>query len=100
MRYTNNKILSKDKIPYYKGKIYPQIPLSENDIYIITTIGDRLDTLANNYYKDPTLWWVISIANNGIIPQDSLFITPGTQLRIPTDLNAVLNRYEQLNKIR
>ncbi len=31
---------------YYKQKYYPNIPLSETDEYIITTIGDRLDTLA------------------------------------------------------
>ena len=32
--------------PYIKGKQYPNIPLSENDVYVITTIGDRLDLLA------------------------------------------------------
>jgi hypothetical protein len=51
---------------YYKQKYYPNIPLSSTDEYVITTIGDRLDTLAYSYYRDSTLWWIISIANNNI----------------------------------
>ena len=31
---------------------YPEIPRADNDIYIFTTIGDRYDTLAQQYYKD------------------------------------------------
>ena len=99
MRYTNSTILSKDGKSYYKGKKYPQIPLSENDVYVITNIGDRLDTLANSYYKDISLWWIISAANSNVISSDSLFITPGTQIRIPTDIGNILNQYETLNKI-
>ena len=64
-RYNNKTILRTDQgKPYYKGKQYPNIPLSENDIYVITTIGDRLDSLAYSYYRDSDLWWVISAANN------------------------------------
>ena len=85
--------------PYIKGKQYPNIPLSENDIYIITTIGDRLDSLAYSYYNDATMWWVISMANNNVT-RGSLFPIPGTQLRIPTDLNTVLNLYKQFNNVR
>ena len=51
---------------YYKQKYYPNIPLSDTDEYVITTIGDRLDNLAYSYYRDSTLWWIISIANNNI----------------------------------
>ena len=25
--------------------------------------GDRLDTIAQKYYNDSTLWWIIAIAN-------------------------------------
>jgi len=85
--------------PYFKGKFYPNIPLSESDVYVITTVGDRLDTLAFSYYRDSTLWWIISAANNNIT-KGALYPEPGTQLRIPTDLNYVLNLYEQFNKAR
>ena len=96
-RYNNKTILKTDNgKPYYKGKQYPNIPLSENDIYIITTVGDRLDLLAYNYYNDSTLWWVISMSNNNIT-KGSLFPTPGTQLRIPQNINKVLKIIEDAN---
>lgn len=99
MRYNNPNILNNsNNIKYYKGKQYPNISLSESDIYIITTIGDRLDLLSYQYYNDVNMWWVISIANNNIT-KGSLFPIPGTQLRIPTDLNTVLKQFEQYNKI-
>jgi hypothetical protein len=40
--------------PYYKARFYPNVPLSENDVYVITTVGDRLDSLAYSYYNDST----------------------------------------------
>jgi hypothetical protein len=90
-RYDDNIILKTSQgKPYYKSKAYPNIPLSENDVYVITTVGDRLDSLAYSYYNDVNLWWVISSANNNIT-KGSMFPIPGTQLRIPTDLNTVLN---------
>jgi hypothetical protein len=82
---------------YYKDNKYPRIPLSVNDIYVITTDGDRFDTLATQYYGDPSLWWVISTANESL-PQNSLFMPLGTQLRIPTDIAGVISRYDRLNR--
>jgi hypothetical protein len=99
-RYDDKTILktSQDK-PYYKGKIYPNIPLSESDVYVITTIGDRLDSLAYSYYRDVNLWWVISAANNNVT-KGSMFPVPGTQLRIPLNLNNVLQQFNKFNKAR
>lgn len=99
-RYENSSILTTfDYRPYYKVKFYPNIPLSESDVYVITTVGDRLDSLAYNYYQDATLWWVISMANNNIT-KGALYPAPGTQLRIPTNINSVFNLFEQFNKVR
>jgi nucleoid-associated protein YgaU len=99
-RYNNSTILStQEGRPYYKGKFYPNIPLSETDVYVITTIGDRLDNIAYSYYNDSTLWWVIAAANNNAT-NGALYPIPGTQLRIPTDVNAVLNLCNQFNKAR
>jgi hypothetical protein len=39
------------------------------------------------------------MANNNVT-RGSLFPIPGTQLRIPTDLNTVLNLYKQFNNVR
>ena len=100
-RYENTDILKTEYTdrPYYKGKYYPNIPLSENDVYVITTVGDRLDNLAYSYYNDSTLWWIIATANNNIT-KGALYPTPGTQLRIPTDLNNVLQQFDKFNKAR
>ncbi len=50
-RYDSKTILKNQQgTSYIKGKFYPNIPLSENDIYVVTTIGDRLDYLAYTYY--------------------------------------------------
>jgi hypothetical protein len=99
MRYNNPEIkytISGKR--YYKRKIYPQIPFSDTDIYVITTIGDRLDSLAYTYYRNAELWWVISIANNNST-NGSIFPQPGVQLRIPTNINYVLDLFELENEI-
>jgi hypothetical protein len=83
--------------PYYQGKLYPNIPLLPTDIYAIASVGDRLDYMAYQYYRDSELYWIISIANNNVT-KGSIFPIPGTQLRIPTDLNLVLNLFRSLNK--
>lgn len=99
MRYDQNIIYKTiDNKPYYKGKLYPDIPYTDTDDYVITTIGDRLDLLAYSYYKDPELWWVISIANNHIT-KGSMFPAPGLQLRIPTNINDVLRLFNEINSL-
>ena len=99
MRYDKNIIYKTSSGKrYYKGKIYPEIPYSDTDEYIITTIGDRLDSIAYSYYNDAELWWVISVANNNIT-NGSMFPVPGTQLRVPTNINNVLNLFDQVNNL-
>jgi len=80
------------------NNIYPDIPLSDTDYYVITTNGDRLDILADQFYSDSTLWWILASAN--ALPGDSLVPTPGTQLRVPTNIQAILNQYKSINNIR
>jgi len=80
----------------YKTVRYPEIPLSENDIYVISQAGDRFDILANEYYSDPTLWWIISISNQNL-PQNSLSIPEGQQIRIPNNLSSILFNFENIN---
>ena len=99
-RYDNKTILkTSDGKPYYKGKVYPSIPLSESDIYVITTIGDRLDYMAYTYYRDSELYWIISIANNNVT-KGSMFPIPGTQLRIPVNAGSVISLFNQFNTAR
>ncbi len=73
-----------------------KIPLNENDIYVITTVGDRFDLLAQQYYGDSSLWWVISIANEEL-KQNSLVPPPGGQIRIPYNPTEVVNEFNRIN---
>jgi hypothetical protein len=96
-RYDKANILKTiDGVPYYQNVIYPNIPLDSSDLYVITTDGDRLDLLAYSYYRDSSLYWIISVANNNAT-KGSLFPVPGTQLRIPQDYAYILTQYYQLN---
>jgi hypothetical protein len=67
----------------YVTKIYPNIPLRDDDVYVATELGDRLDTLAFQFYKDSTLWWIIASANN--IHNAVFALREGTILRIPSN---------------
>jgi hypothetical protein len=81
---------------YRRNPIYPEIPLSTEDIYIIATEGDRYDTLATTYYGDPTLWWIISTANSSS-NRASLVPTLGSQIRIPSNKQQAINLFDSLN---
>ena len=100
-RYENPDILKTEYTnrPYFKGRFYPNIPLAESDVYVITTVGDRLDSLAFSYYNDATLWWIISAANNNIT-KGALYPEPGTQLRIPTNVSNIIELYNRFNQAR
>lgn len=78
-RYRNTKVITKDGINYFDKTIYKKIPQSDNDMYVITQYGDRLDMLAFKYYQDTTLWWYIAKANN----LHSINVKENIQLRIP-----------------
>lgn len=83
---------------YYTTNIYPEIAPTDSDYYVITTINDRLDLLAYDFYQDSSLWWVIASAN--ALPGDSIYPPIGVQLRIPTNIQAVLNTYNRVNNAR
>ena len=104
-RYNNYSFTQKSKLDvdnkrrYYDSLLDPTIPLSYNDIYVVTTIGDRLDLLAWKYYTNTEFWWMIAAANPEL-RKDSLYLEPGIQLRIPSDFNAVLKLYKEQNQSR
>ncbi len=93
--YTDTKF-GKDKKRFMQTTIYPKVLSDDNDLYIITEQGDRLDILANTYYKNPSMWWVIATANN--INDANFYIEPGIQLRIPANISKILNDLQKLNK--
>lgn len=95
-RYQNIPTEIINKKPVYRTVKYPEIPLDENDTYVTTVQGDRFDILALQYYQDESLWWIISIANDSL-PQNSLIIPEGIQLRIPANVVGTIQSYNKLN---
>ena len=96
-RYTNiQEFLTQNNKPFKGTTKYPDIPLSFDDIYVYTDEGDRFDILAQNYYGDSTLWWVISTGNPQL-NQMSMFPPLGIQIRIPSDLQVIDAMLEKRN---
>ena len=87
-----------DQAPAYIQQLYPSVVLASNDYYIDVSINDRLDLLAQDFYGDSKLWWVIAMAND--LPGDSVFPPLGFQLRIPNNANRALDEFESLNTNR
>ena len=79
----------------YLTTSYQSIQPKETDTIVLSRQGDYLDKLAFDYYGDPTLWWVIALANN--LGKSRLSIPPGLQLRIPTDIAQILSDFNTLN---
>ena len=98
-RYRNIKNLKTKKgKPYKLNPFYPDIPETESDIYVITTGGDRYDTLAQQFYGDSSMWWAIASSNTS--KRDNLIVKPGVQLRIPFPKQKVLELYKSVNSSR
>jgi len=106
-RYKNTPVIKTDNKPNYQTTRYPEVPLNDNDTYVYSTQGDRFDVLANQYYGDQSLWWIISIANTATagtslpsdLPQDSLIIPEGMQIRIPANYVDVINGFKNINSL-
>ena len=81
----------------YQPTYYPSTNAQENDSYIITGATDRLDLIANDFYGDSTLWWIIAMVND--LEGDSMFPPTGIQLRIPANISTLLTKFNQSNNI-
>jgi len=96
-RYLNiPKTKINGKLVYVTSR-YPEVPITSDDIYVYSVQGDRFDVLAQQYYKDSSLWWVISIANTDQLPQNSLVIPEGLQIRIPAFYAGIINTFNRIN---
>lgn len=81
---------------YMESTIYPKIKPSDNDFYIISEDGDRLDLLAKRYYDNPAMWWIIAVANN--LNDANLYVETGIQLRIPADTANISAQLRKINE--
>ena len=64
------------------------------DKFVVTTLDNRLDSLANQYYGDVSLWWVIAKAN-GI--KGKTVLKAGQIIRIPGEIPKILEEFDDLN---
>ena len=95
-RYNNTKIkIGRDGKRVLKPTIYPKIPIRESDVFIYPKFGDRLDNLAQKYYKDVSLWWIIAKANG--LDEAHIGLTLDEQIRIPIDIEPILNKLKELS---
>ena len=72
----------KKKSLSYATTIYSDVPERDDDIYVTTQEGDRLDNLALVFYGSPQHWWFIAHTNN----ITTMNIKAGLTLRIPSSL--------------
>jgi hypothetical protein len=96
MRYKNSKFKSDEggnKI--FTTTLYPRVKHRSTDTFLVMVEKTRLDHLAHKFYENANHWWVIAIANN---IKGTMYINPGTQVRIPRDIGSILHDYNKINK--
>ncbi len=81
----------------FKQTYYPNIPESEDDIYILTSKTDRFDLISYDFWGDESYWWALIMINN--LEGDSFYPPEGIQLRIPKNINNVINIFNKENGI-
>jgi len=94
-RFTKQKIDKDTGNRVYGTTVYPKIPLDDNDIFVYSIEGDRLDLLAHKYYGDETLWWIIAKANS--LRDGKFALSAGQHLRIPQDIDQILAALRTIN---
>jgi hypothetical protein len=95
-RYNTSKILRDENGTRYLNRVeYPSIPIRDNDVFIRGVFGETFMNIANRFYQDKDLWWIIARANN---QGDSIYTVPGKEYRIPQNINLILQELEQLNR--
>lgn len=80
----------------FKTTRYPKIPYYYDDVYVIATETDYLDSMAQLYYKDTSLWWILAQAN-GI--KGTLKAPTGKQMRIPQRPDIIISNFNRENSI-
>ena len=97
MRYRNTKVkVDKDGNRVFGLTFYPKIPIKDSDKFVAISRGQRLDTLADQYYGDTSLWWIISKANN--LSGSEIQLDPSKTYRIPLEIETVLTEFNELNR--
>lgn len=90
LRFTD--LLKVDGVEFWDVLDLPEIPVQRDDVVHRVSQVDRIDILANRYYKNPGLWWVIAVANDmEILPTH---LNTGDTIRIPSPRYVRENLFE------
>lgn len=90
-RYENIKKIGKG----LKTIKFPKIQISDADTIIVSKDSDRLDILAQKFYGNQKLYWIIALAND--LGKGTVEIPPGTTLRIPSNFIQIVSEFSSLN---
>lgn len=75
-------LLTDEGVEFWDTLVLPDARTRQDDVQYIVASGDRIDLIADRFYQDARLWWVVAWANNlEILPTD---LVEGQQLRIPS----------------
>ena len=80
MRYNNSEIITDVNGKQYYATDYGSYKEETNqDVYVITEYGDRLDLIAQQFYGSVFDWYLIAEANN----LSNINLEAGLRIRIP-----------------
>lgn len=61
---------------------YPEIGPANDDLRFIVDRNDRIDRMANSFYGNTDLWWIIALRNDLFLLPNDMF--QGQLLQIPS----------------
>ena len=95
-RYNNTtKKINKKGKRVFRPTMYPKVPIKDSDIFIYPKFGDRLDTLAQKYYGDVAMWWIIAKANG--LDTAEIGLDTDKQIRIPMEIELIQNKLKSMS---
>jgi|TARA_R100000030_G_scaffold100958_1_gene95480 hypothetical protein len=80
----------------YGVTLYPPIPVQDGDQFIYPTDGDRFENVAQRYYGDSTLWWIIAEANK--LRNGGFALDPTVEIRVPGNIQPILQEFRKINE--
>ena len=80
-RYRNCSILELDGTRYLGTRKFGEYERRPDDVFHTIREGDQIDLLADHYFGDPKLWWIIADYNGIAFPLE--LPAHGTVIRIP-----------------
>jgi nucleoid-associated protein YgaU len=82
-RLNFSRLLTIDEVEHWEMAELPVIVAAQDDTFYQVNQEDRIDLIAQRFYGNPELWWVIAVANGlDLLPND---LKPFSTIRIPSN---------------